>query len=506
MFIQILLSSLPLVYAGGSFSLTQQQERLLEDRLFQTNLRGPRWTGNDNQNVLTELVAGSMNNTGLDVKTLTYEFSRWDARWWSLSLKLTNGTILGLPTTGFWPYSGDSGLAGVTGPVHDAGSFGIIDNLDRDANATSLDLNGITEGTVLFFDDPSPTRNYSEPEYHLLGTSRGIPPTEIPELGNLTNPHWQSSKTLNWKSLKAKGVAAAIASWVHTSDENAALQYLPNDGAPGDGNLFQVPTLYVGNSTGELIRELVKSGQVESATVVLDAPSFRANSSTIIGHLKGKGNTNDTIVLYTHGDGPSIIEENGPILLLAMAEALAPKGLDINVDFVITTGHMSGGHLNESLWKDQVPSIAQNAKAVISCEHFGAIEWKDEIQDGKPVYRSHGKLEPMWSLANDTNHSDLLQQLYIDSFEGTSSQLRMALLAPQLVQGKLARWFGVGGIAQFGHTNIPTIGIIPQPDYLWTAMVDGGWSKLDIPIVIEQINVILRLVEKLNEQHVFGKL
>ncbi|KAF9267946.1 hypothetical protein L218DRAFT_654296 [Marasmius fiardii PR-910] len=204
----------------------------------------------------------------------------------------------------------------------------------------------------------------------------------------------------------------------------------------------------------------------------------------------------------------TVKKKTGPILLLAMAEALAPAGLDINVDFVITTGHMSGGHLNESLWKDQEPgpSIIKNAKAIISCEHFGAIEWKDEVQDGKLVYSSQDNLEPMWTMANDTNHSELLQQLYLDSFEGTSSQLRMALLAPQVVQGKLARWFGVGGIAQFGHTNIPTLGIIPQPDYLWAAMVDGGWSKLNIPIAIEQVNVILRLVEKLNEQHASGQL
>ncbi|KAF9267945.1 hypothetical protein L218DRAFT_654256 [Marasmius fiardii PR-910] len=163
---------LPLVVhaAGNSaISLTQQQEQLLEDRLFQTNLRGPRWTGNDNHNVLTDLVAESMKNAGLEVKTLTYEFTRWDARWWSLSLNLKNGTTLGLPTTGFWPYSGDSGLTGVTGPVHDAGTFGIIDNLDRDPNPKSLNLDGLKKGSVLFFDDPSPTRNYSQPEYHLLG-------------------------------------------------------------------------------------------------------------------------------------------------------------------------------------------------------------------------------------------------------------------------------------------------------------------------------------------------
>uniref|UniRef100_A0A0W0F6Q9 Uncharacterized protein n=1 Tax=Moniliophthora roreri TaxID=221103 RepID=A0A0W0F6Q9_MONRR len=472
-------------------SLSQQQQ-LLRDRLFQTNLRGPRWTGNDNQNVLTELVAGSMRVAGLDVKTLTYELDRWDPRWWSLTLSLKNGTILGLPTTGYWPYSGDSGLEGVTKPLHDAGSFEISDDLARTANIDSLDLNNLASGgAIVFFDNPSPTRNYSLPEYRLLGTSRNIPDSAIPELGNLTNPHWQSAKTLNFTDLKAKGVAAVIASWVHTSDEDAALQYLPNS---------------------------------DTATVVLDAPTIPAKSSTIVGHLQGRGNTGHTIILYTHGDGPSIIEENGPILLLTMAEVLARQRPNINIDFVITTGHVSGGHLNESLWMDQESEMIDNAKAIIACEHFGAIEWKDNFNGGQPNYKPTGMMEPMWTMANDSQHSDLLRNLYIESFENTSNMIRMALVSPQRIKGKLSKWYGVGGSAHFGHSKTPTIGqviciipklsrklivvnsIIPQPDYLWASMVDGGWSKLDIPTAVEQINVVLKLINKLDEKFVAGSL
>ncbi|KAJ7281363.1 hypothetical protein C8J57DRAFT_1056241 [Mycena rebaudengoi] len=160
--------------------LDQHAEQLLHDRLFQTNLRGPRWTGNDNQNTLTALVADSMDIAGLSVETLDYTL--WDPRWWSLSLKLTNGTTLGLPTTGYWPYSGDSGLRGVTAPIHDAGSYGLFQN--QTANVGSLNLEGLptTGSSILFFDNPSPTKNYSLPGYGLLGTSRHIPAEKIPEV------------------------------------------------------------------------------------------------------------------------------------------------------------------------------------------------------------------------------------------------------------------------------------------------------------------------------------
>ncbi|TFK36104.1 hypothetical protein BDQ12DRAFT_610604 [Crucibulum laeve] len=173
-------------------ALNQHQQQVFRDRLFQTNLRGPRWTGNENQNVLTTLVANGMQLAGLSVETLNYTFYRWDPRWWSLSLNLKNGTTLGLPTTGYWPYSGDSGLKGVTAPLFDAGTYGL--NVDQSGNETTLDLSGISSsGSIIFFDNPSPTRNYSEPGYHLLGTSRNIPVSRIPEVSLL---NWSAFRPL----------------------------------------------------------------------------------------------------------------------------------------------------------------------------------------------------------------------------------------------------------------------------------------------------------------------
>lgn len=125
-----------------------------------------------------------MQIAGLDVETLEYSLLRcvrksmsksaflsylsWDARWWSLSILLTNGTTVGIPTTGYWPYSGDSGLKGVTGPLRDSGTFGLLPN--EDADPSTLDLSGLSpNGSIIFFDNPSPTHNYSEPGYGLLG-------------------------------------------------------------------------------------------------------------------------------------------------------------------------------------------------------------------------------------------------------------------------------------------------------------------------------------------------
>ncbi|KAF7331548.1 hypothetical protein MKEN_00033900 [Mycena kentingensis (nom. inval.)] len=493
-------------------ALGQKQEQDLRDRLHQTTLRGPRWTGNENHNVLTDLVADAMEAARLDVDRIEYDFYRWDPRWWSLSLTLTNGTVLGIPTTGYWPYSGSTSLAGVTAQLTDAGTFGMLPN--QDADPSTLDLGDVSPDTpgIIFFDNPSPTRNYSEPGYHLLGTSRNISSSSIPELGNLTNPHWQSSKTLNWTALAERGVVGAISSWVGCSDDNAALQFLPNDGSPGNGstpNSYQVPALYVGNSTGQMIRQVLGSGQVANATVVLNAPNVLTTTETIIGHLDGaaaaRDDSDDTIILYTHSDGPSILEENGPIILLAIAEFFAQANmLNMSLDFVVTTGHMSGHKLNESAWMEDRPDLLENAKFAIACEHFGAIEWKDEYSSPShaPVYKPTGKLEPMWTMANESKPSGPLHQSYLNSFDGTPDDIRMALIAPGHLNGSRSMWYGVGGSGIMGRSDLPTIGIIPQPDYLWAGMVDGGWSRLDIDEAIAQINTIIRLVVKLDARYV----
>jgi hypothetical protein len=93
---------------------------------------------------------------------------RWDPRWWYLEATLRNGTQLGFKTTGYYPYSGNTGAVGVTGKVHDAGSYAVDPNTEQ-AVFSSLDLGGLSEGTIAFFDNPTVTRNYSLPGYGLFG-------------------------------------------------------------------------------------------------------------------------------------------------------------------------------------------------------------------------------------------------------------------------------------------------------------------------------------------------
>lgn len=93
---------------------------------------------------------------------------RWDPRWWTLQATLKNGTQMGFNTTGYYPYSGNTGNRGFTGPVHDAGSYAVNPG-NETAEFGMLNLKGLSEGTIVFMDNPTVTKNYSLPDYGLFG-------------------------------------------------------------------------------------------------------------------------------------------------------------------------------------------------------------------------------------------------------------------------------------------------------------------------------------------------
>ncbi|KAK0223594.1 hypothetical protein IW262DRAFT_1295343 [Armillaria fumosa] len=162
--------------------LDQRLQQPLGDRLHRTNLRGPRWTGYDNQITLTESVATSMRLVFLRSHSLTTVNQMGSAMVFLLNLR--NGTSMALPTTGYWSYSGNNGLEGITAPMADGG------------------LNQIRPPITGFYS----TGNYRSTWIYLAW------------FGNPTDPHWKTGKILDWTDMKTR---------VHTSDKTAASQCWP---------------------------------------------------------------------------------------------------------------------------------------------------------------------------------------------------------------------------------------------------------------------------------------
>ena len=208
----------------------------------------------------------------------------------------------------------------------------------------------------------------------------------------------ERSVRLTRSALEEKQVGACISSWTGFSDENVELLWEPKSDLQ-DHEVQHVPTLYVGEATGCMIRSMITNGEIKNMTVMLDAPSFDAPTATLIAHLPGTAGGVDSLLLYTHSDGMNIIEENGPLVVLSMVEYFARNPINLNIDVVIITGHLSSGHLNETAWLADRSDLLDKAKAAMSIEHTGPRQWQDRWEDGKWVWEDTGKDEAMFTFA-----------------------------------------------------------------------------------------------------------
>jgi hypothetical protein len=127
---------------------------------------------------------------------------------------------------------------------------------------------------------------------------------------------------------KQAGAVGVILSWEGVSDENAEGQY-----APFGKKFADLPCLWVGEKTGEELRQLAAAGG--QATITLEATiTPDAPTDTVYGILPG--GSEEIILVHTHSDGPNAVEENAGIGVAALAKYLAalPKG-DAEADLSI---------------------------------------------------------------------------------------------------------------------------------------------------------------------------
>jgi hypothetical protein len=201
----------------------------------------------------------------------------------------------------------------------------------------------------------------------------------------------------------------------------------------------------------------------------------------------------ESIIVNTHTDGPNACEENGPIGLLALAHALArvPRAARRRaVVLAFVTGHFQLPQLAldrqaTSTWLAQHPELWDGrpghlaAVAGLTLEHLGAMEWKD---DAAGAFRPTGR--PELELVYTGNAA--LDRLYRAALTGRTRTRTMTLRpANDLYPGEGEPLYRAG---------IPTISLVPLPDYLCAAPPDGGLDKLDVALMGEQIATFARVL------------
>jgi hypothetical protein len=192
----------------------------------------------------------------------------------------------------------------------------------------------------------------------------------------------------------------------------------------------------------------------------------------------------EIVLLQTHTDGPGAVEENGVMALIALAHHFASVPEEQRrrtLVFLFATGHFVAeieGAKN-LLWKDP-PDWFKRTKAAIAIEHLGAKEWAD----GPKGYASRCEdcialAEPVLLFVPGDKHP--LAELAVRHLP--SERTIVIPMRPRTEKVFGRKFFGEGQYV--ACTGVPTVGYVPNPDYMFSWADPGGptqrghFEKLD---------------------------
>jgi hypothetical protein len=429
------------------------EKEVWEQQVWMAKL-GPKYTGNKAHTEFIEFLASEMQKIGLEVARERYTLPRWDAKRWSVT---ANGVAI--PTTSYFPYSGQTSASGVTAEVVFAGTN------------PKFDLSGL-QGKIALIECPTNARNWAE-EYRAWGIYPGsetFPASIRPARGPVSD----------LTPFAKAGAIAVLLAWTDISDANAADQYSPFSRPPQG-----IPGLYVGREAGGRLKALAGGGA--KATVVLEADLLPDTpTETIMATLPG-ASTDEVIIVNTHTDGPNAAEENGALGILALMKYFSKVSRGERRRTIVcplTTGHFAGPWVPSIRgFIQKYPDVIRKAVAAITVEHLGCLEWMD---DASMEYKATGKEE--WSVA--ITPSKPMADALLDALRDSASR-RTGVVNP--VKGGF-----LGEGSALSRAGVPTIGYIPQPNYLLAGPADGCIEKLSPRLMHAQIEVFAKTIHTID--------
>lgn len=381
--------------------------------------------------------------------------TQWKVNSWSLELpgKLPAENI---PTANFVPYSGSTPEAGTIAPLK------LADNYEK---LKKGELKGRI--AVVRLQKPETTLDiFARRALSLIGLNR--PAAEIP------------FNRIYFATRKMAGVLDAL----QRADADGAIIVLdePSNNAMGvyapyDGYSRGVPAVYVDKDVGQRLVKLAQLGA--DARIKMDADVESVQSRNLVAIIPGS--SEELVVLNSHTDGPNGIEDNGPNIIVAMAQYLArlPKeALPRSIMVSLTTGHFAGAKGVEDFIDQQRRSgLLDKISAVLCLEHLGAEEW---VSGPGGRWMPSGRPEPY--LFFMPNIPALV--------EASENAIRRAESAPTVISpptrpnasGRAGRhhdhvWPGEAQ-AFWGRARIPTANYIAGPNYLFNSGISTA-DKVD---------------------------
>lgn len=234
---------------------------------------------------------------------------------------------------------------------------------------------------------------------------------------------------------------------------------------PHEGTLYHLPAVYVGREEGEALREGARTGT--SAAVSVRARIDQATTRNVYATLRGS--SRERIVLNTHSDGVTWVQENGLAGVIALARHLASLPLaqrPRDIEVAISSAHLSYAFDGNFLVADRLSAAFDRGEVAcsISVEHLGTREIVRSDETNDLVHTGSG--EPLfWNVG--PSKAMLAETIAAVKRRGLDRNLIVPGADPP-VKGRIPTHAYMGGIGTQIHTVlVPTIGIISGPWSLW---------------------------------------
>jgi hypothetical protein len=436
---------------------------------------GPRLTGSAAHQAYVDSIRRELKALGLKPCSDAMRMKTvWTPLKWSLHIDTANGKEE-IPAY-YYPYSGETPPEGITAKLIYCGknNFGTF--------LGARDKIAVVKMSVF------------EAEAGLIFKKRSVLPAGYTPPERLASPVVSSFLAApQIKRAKLVGAKGVICIMSGCSPGNAAYQYLPFI-----TSYKGIPALWVDEEGGKKVLEAEKTGGTSTITLIADVRK-KAPTETVYAVLEGS-NPKETILINTHTDGTNAFEENGPIALLSIAKHFSEMPIEQRrrtLVFSFVTGHFQlpqfGSPMLQAtnrflrkhteLWL----GIGGAAKAVagVSIEHLGCTEWRDS-----PDHKEYLKVDDIDpELVFVANKK--LNDVYLAACEGRKHLKTLTLRPKNLV------YFGEG--QPMYMAGIPTISLVPGPDYLCTNAPDGYLDKLNFDLMEEQIATFSKVIERLDK-------
>ncbi len=469
----------PLARADDSAALTAlpsaEELRALQGEIDNFDA-GNRPAGSEAELAFIEHLNIRLESLGVSTQKHPFSFDRWNPPA-QFSLEILEGPDAGsFDLAAYIPFSGTGDEKGIEAPL----VYASIDPV------TGLIEGEDPRGKIVVVDVP--------PAPLPLAVFRSIAYYEH-DPDNDTNPNdiyrrtWlaQAGMWVILDALSSAGAAGLVAV-LDLPEEAARGAYFPYD-----GNIRNVPGVYVDREVGSLIKNAatgVQARLVMNATV--DSNSTSYNLSGIIPGAPGPDAEN-LIVLHSHTDGPNSIEDNGTIAVVELAryfkgvpQADRPKSILI----LLTSGHFSGW-AGALAWVEENQALKSKVATIISLEHLGAREYV-ELADGSYGLTGRNEMGGIFVGPNEPLVSEGIELLKREDIK------RHFVLRPFYPSRSEPGEIGWPGEAtEFETAGFPTLQYITGPQYLLNWGVDTTNTFTDYALMHRLMRGFAQMVHNL---------